>query len=201
MRGLPRELQAPTAQLKELRPTQLTVGMREVEDKRKRIRAAGPDAKHIVPVILGPGKEPYVVDHHHYGLALIKEGYSAVLIMVMADLHRLDDETFWAFLDAKGWCHPYDAKGRRRDFDRIPRRLAELEDDPYRSLAGELRRAGGYSKETTPFSEFLWAQFLRKRIKKSAIEGEFEQAVAAALEIAKSRDADYLPGWCGPHGG
>src|SRR5436305_4773273 len=30
-------------------------------------------------------------------------------------------------------------------------------DDPYRSLAGEVRRAGGYAKEATPFSEFLWA--------------------------------------------
>ena len=37
--------------------------------------------------------------------------------------------------------------------------VAELIDDPFRSLAGELRRAGGFAKDTTPFSEFLWADF------------------------------------------
>ena len=201
MRGLPRELRAPSAALKDLRPTQMTVGMREVGEKRKRIRAAGPHARHLVPVILGPGKEPYVLDHHHESLALLKEGHDEVLIVVLSDLHRLDEDCFWDFLDAKSWCHPYDAKGKRRDFDRIPRHLSGLEDDPYRSLAGELRRAGGFAKDTTPFSEFLWAQFLRSRVKKSAIEDDFRKALAHAMELAKSRDADYLPGWCGPHDG
>src|SRR3974377_1798791 len=37
-------------------------------------------------------------------------------------------------------------------------------DDPFRSLAGELRRAGGFAKDTTPFSEFLWPDFLRRQM-------------------------------------
>ena len=41
--------------------------------------------------------------------------------------------------------------------------MKDLVDDPFRSLAGELRRVGGYAKDTTPFSEFLWADFLRRR--------------------------------------
>jgi hypothetical protein len=72
-----------------------------------------------------------------------------------------------------------------------------LKDDPYRSLAGELRRVGGYAKDTTPFSEFLWADLLRRRISRKSVEANFEKALEKALEIAKSKEAVYLPGWCG----
>jgi hypothetical protein len=76
--------------------------------------------------------------------------------------------------------------------------VTDLIDDPYRSLAGELRRAGGFAKDTTPFSEFLWANFLRQRIKRKLIERDFDRAMERALALAKSTDAGYLPGWCGP---
>jgi hypothetical protein len=76
--------------------------------------------------------------------------------------------------------------------------VADLIDDPFRSLAGALRRVGGYAKETMPFSEFLWADFLRRRMKRKDIERDFEAAVDQALSLARSEEADYLPGWCGP---
>jgi hypothetical protein len=101
-------------------------------------------------------------------------------------------------LDNRGWMHPFDAQGRRQDYGKIPKSLDGLVDDPYRSLAGELRRVGGFAKDTTPFSEFLWADFLRRRIARKAIKEDFAQALECALALAKSRDADYLPGWCGP---
>ena len=69
---------------------------------------------------------------------------------------------------------------------------------PYRSLAGALRRAGGYAKVDTPFAEFLWADFLRRRIKASLVTDRFETALVKALGLVRSRDADYLPGWAGP---
>jgi hypothetical protein len=72
-----------------------------------------------------------------------------------------------------------------------------LIDDPFHSLAGELRHVGGFAKDTTPFSEFLWADFLRRRIKRKAFEKDFGEALEQALKFAKSEDADYLPGWCG----
>ena len=49
-----------------------------------------------------------------------------------------------------------------------------------------------------PFSEFLWADFLRRRMKRKDIERDFEAAVDQALSLARSEEADYLPGWCGP---
>jgi hypothetical protein len=73
-----------------------------------------------------------------------------------------------------------------------------LEDDPYRSLAGELRRAGGYAKQGTPYTEFLWADAMRERINRKMVEKDFDRALEQALKFAKSAEADYLPGWCGP---
>lgn len=187
-----------------LRPTQITVGMREVAEKRAGWRARPKRTlgkflgSHMIPVVLGPKGRPYIVDHHHLARALFEEGVPHVLVSVMADLRALPPDAFWIVLDHRGWCHPYDQRGRRRDFGDIPRKVAGLRDDPFRSLAGELRRVGGFAKDTTPFSEFLWADFLRRRLKAGAIERRFDRALEDALQLAKSTDARYLPGWCGP---
>ena len=76
--------------------------------------------------------------------------------------------------------------------------MTELKDDPFRSLAGELRRLGGFAKDTTPFSEFLWADFFAGGSSESASKLNFSSAIERAMELAKSEDARYLPGWCGP---
>jgi hypothetical protein len=52
--------------------------------------------------------------------------------------------------------------------------------------------------DTTPFSEFLWADFLRRRIKRKVLNDNFSDALVRALKLSKSSEADYLPGWCGP---
>jgi hypothetical protein len=143
----------------------------------------------------------YVVDHHHLALALHREGVRDILVSVVTDLSELSTDAFWTVLDHRSWVHPYDAKGRRRTVSDIPTSVAGLKDDPFRSLAGELRRAGGFAKDTTPFSEFLWADFLRRRMKRKLVEKKFRQAVTRAMKLAKSQDARYLPGWCGPSDG
>jgi hypothetical protein len=51
--------------------------------------------------------------------------------------------------------HPFDDEGRRHGYWDIPKSVKDLIDDPFRSLAGELRRVGGFAKDTTLFSEFL----------------------------------------------
>ena len=109
----------------------------------------------------------------------------------------LDPDAFWGVLDNHRWAYPYDAKGERRRFKDIPKTVVDLKDDPFRSLAGELRRSGGFAKDTTPFSEFLWADFLRRKMSRKSVEENFEQSIEKALALAKSKDAVYLPGWCG----
>src|SRR6516162_10998650 len=143
--SLTREPRLHSVPITSLRPTQLTVGMREVEAKRKSWRQH-PERKkpeflgrHLVPVILGPKDQAYVIDHHHLALALHREGVTDVATTVVADLHDLPRDAFWIYLDNRGWLHPYDADGRRRGYKSIPKRLTELVDDPFRSLAGELR--------------------------------------------------------------
>jgi hypothetical protein len=188
-----------------LRPTQMTVGMREVKDKRKRWREhksatkrAELLGKHMIPVVVGPDQGNYVVDHHHLARALHDEGVKDILVTVIGDLTMVDREAFWGVMDNKRWAYPYDAKGGRREFKDIPKSVAGLKDDPFRSLAGELRRAGGFAKDTTPFSEFLWADFLRRKIPRKSVQDNFSKAMEKALAFAKSKDAVYLPGWCGP---
>jgi hypothetical protein len=192
----------------DLRPTQITVGMREVEAKRQAWRGKlGKAAEkageflgsHMVPVIHGPKDRQYVIDHHHLCRALHEEGQETVLVNVVGDLSALETEAFWFNMDCRGWTHPFDAAGRRRGYEDVPKSMADLVDDPYRSLAGELRFAGGYAKDTTPFSEFLWADFLRQRIKPKVLSADFDAAVAQALGLAKGAEAGYLPGWCGPN--
>ena len=69
-------------------------------------------------------------------------------------------------MDNSGLVHPFDEDGKRRAYSDIPKSIEDMKDDPFRSLAGALRRKGGYAKDTTPFSEFLWADFLRRRFKR-----------------------------------
>src|ERR1700733_2196910 len=188
----------------DLRPTQITVGMREVLAKRKHWREMAEKkggkflGKHMIPVILGPKQRHYVIDHHHLALALHEEGVKEVAVTVRADLSALNPDSFWFVMDNRDWTHPFDDGGHRRQYKDIPKSVTELVDDPFRSLAGELRRAGGYAKDTTPFSEFLWADFLRRRMRVKKVERDFPAAVKQAMALAKSMDANYLPGWCGP---
>jgi hypothetical protein len=187
-----------------LRPTQMTVGMREVKEKRKRWRGqekkkqAESLGKHMIPVVRGPDERYYVVDHHHLARALHDEGVKDILVTVIGDLSMVEKDAFWGVMDNKRWVYPYDARGERRHFKDLPKSITDLKDDPFRSLAGELRRAGGFAKDTTPFSEFLWADFLRRKISTKTAEDNFEKALEKSLALAKSPDATYLPGWCGP---
>ena len=199
-----REPTLTSVPISDLRPTQITVGMREVAAKRQRWReiAAKKGAeflgKHMIPVVLGPKSRHYVVDHHHLARALQEEGVKDVAVTLIANLGTLHHDAFWTVMDNRSWMHPFDADGERRHYDDIPKRVSDLVDDPFRSLAGELRRAGGFAKDTTPFSEFLWADFLRRRMKRKRVERDFEGAIEKAVKLAKGEDAAYLPGWCGP---
>jgi hypothetical protein len=199
-----REPVLTTVDVVDLRPTQITVGMREVMAKRKLWRETGVKkgrkflGKHMIPVILGPKARHYIIDHHHLARALHDEGVKDVAVAVIANLSRLEPDAFWVVMDNRSWMHPFDAEGERRHYKDIPKSVMDLVDDPFRSLAGELLRAGGFAKDTTPFSEFLWADFLRRGMKRKLVEADFARALDKALALAKSKDADYLPGWCGP---
>src|SRR6478735_3533158 len=99
-----------------LRPTQMTVGMREVKEKGKRWREHKPRkraellGKHMIPVVLGPDGHHYVVDHHHLARALHDEGVKKILVTIIGDLTMVQREAFWGVMDNKRWVYPYDAR-------------------------------------------------------------------------------------------
>ena len=198
------------ATLASLRPTQVTVGLAEVALKRAQwAQVTGTSEReqmlksHWFPAVLGANNCYYIVDHHHLGLALTQEAIDNVWVMQLADFSALDEATFWRVMEYKRWVHPYDANGERCKYAAIPRDLGKLKDDPYRSLAGEVRKAGGYAKDAEPYSEFLWADFFRTDIGKAKLRaapdgGLSEAVVQEAVVLARSHKADFLPGWAGP---
>lgn len=186
-----------------LRPTQITVGLIEVEEKRRQWDKLGDKkaeylGQHMMPVVIGPKGRPYVIDHHHLARALHDEGQKKVLIQPVANLQSLSQEHFWRFLDNKGWLHPFDERGKRQSYSAIPKRISQLTDDPFRSLAGAVRNAGGYAKETTPFTEFIWADYFRNAFKARDIRDHWHQTLEQAVALARRHDAHFMPGWCGP---
>ena len=190
-----------------LRPTQMTVGMYEVRRKRKAWAERDKEkledylARHMVPVVIGPDHELFLIDHHHLARALLEEGMKSVFVHFVDDFSMVKGDAFWALMEYHRWVHPYDGKGRRREYGELPKAIADMKDDPYRSLSGELRNVGGFAKDALPFAEFAWADFFRPRIKARAIERDFSDALGKAMIQAKSNDASYLPGWCGGKGG
>ena len=138
--------------INELRPTQITVGMIEVVDKRRHIakmmrdrphRLARYIADHAILTVAGYDGRYYLVDHHHLGRALWEAGVETGPFEVIGDLSALEKEAFWREMERQHWVHPYDETGRKRDFSDIPHHLKSLRDDPYRSLAAHVRNAGG----------------------------------------------------------
>ena len=112
----------------------------------------------------------------------------SVFVTVIADLSRLPADHFWNMMDFHGWTHPYDAKGRRRA---VFRTAEDDQDDGGRSLSlarpANCAAMGGFAKDSTPFSEFLWADFLRPRIKAKAIKADFDAALTKALDPGEDR--------------
>jgi hypothetical protein len=185
-----------------LRPTQMTVGKAEVTDKREQWEKLNKKkrkdllAQHWFPGVLGPKNQVFIVDHHHLGLALYEEGVKDVPVMIQRDFSWLEPPVFWHTMEFNRWAHPYDQHGQRQAYDAIPKTLKDLADDPYRTLAARVRLAGGYSKDATPYSEFLWADFFRRNLKLK--NGNVTPKVLQdALLVAHSHATAYLPGWSG----
>src|SRR6201997_2864326 len=129
----PREPLVHPIPILDLRPTQMTVGMREVKEKRKRFREHTSKKKqaeligrHMIPVVRGPDQHYYVVDHHHLARALHDEGIKDILVTVIGDLTMVARDAFWGVMDNKRWVYPYDVKGARRRFKDIPKSIVDL---------------------------------------------------------------------------
>jgi hypothetical protein len=186
-----------------LRPTQITVGMIEVHDKRDKLLSLKKSEQqefleaHAIPAVWGPDGKLYITDHHHLGRACDEAGVETGFFLVEDDFSNLTIAQFWPKMAAAHWVHPIDQAGKPRPFEDLPDHLQKLVDDPYRSLAGYVRDAGGYEKTPTAFAEFLWADFFRPRVVIGTTRPDFHESVDHAMKIATSPDAAHLPGYKG----
>lgn len=185
-----------------LHPTQIAVGMGEV--RMRGVRLLGMKAKKQdsylrskeVPVVIGPGGVPFIVDRHHLVRLLLDTNLrSQAYAIVRANWRDLSPDEFWKRMRENHWVYLYDERGKGplSPAD-LPTSVAGLKDDAYRTLAWLVRERGGYAKTEVPFAEFQWANFFRSRIPEKAM-ANLNDAEALALKMAARPEASALPGY------
>jgi hypothetical protein len=187
----------------DLRPTQLTLGLAEVGERAAKIGAMKPSeresylARKPIPYVLGPGKQIYMVDHHHLARALWSLRIPEVVLGDrLADWSGLETKAFWRMMESKGYCWPIDADGNRRPYAAIPASIADLTDNVWRTLARHLR-GKAFEDHDTPYQEFMWGDYFRTFMSRRLIELEFDLAADLAMKLARLSEAQDLPGYRG----
>ncbi len=187
------------AKLVELRPTQPAVGYDEVEVKRKnwRCRTAEQKADYLAsrpfPAVRGPGGRYFIVDGHHLGLALLREGVDSIWVKRIADYASFGVADFWTLMGQNGFLCP---SSTTDEPGAIPESLEALADDPYRSLVGRLRRTCGCPKDSSPFAEFRWADLLRRDIDMESLRTHPEATLATARKLVRKTFCPNLSAQC-----
>lgn len=189
--------------IKDIHPTQAWVGEIEVGKRIKKVQKMSKKEleeylrEKVAPMVVGPGGEMYIVDHHHLAYLLDESEVSnSMYAEIKADWSHLSPEEFWVKMEENNWAYLFDDKGQKLSYLDLPDKISKLKDDPYRSLAWGLREKGGFvqTEPPTPFLEFRWANFLRDKVKEKDIQKDFSEAVEQALKISTNKEALKLPG-------
>jgi hypothetical protein len=190
-----------------LRPTQIAIGMEEVQakvrklEKLRRKPLAKYIRKHPIKVLCAPDEHLYVVDHHHVLAALWLVGVKKVFVEMGDDLtgRSMSTAGFWRFMSQRGCVHLYDQFGDGpREPLYLPQDVRGLADDPYRSLAWMAKQEGAFADSDVPYYEFEWAQLLRRhRLLDRHHRSEIRRALHAAVAVCRSPAASGLPGYRG----
>jgi hypothetical protein len=189
-----------TLDLRLVWPTQFETGHRAVGYRQNRLSTKDKQklekylSRRPFPVIIGP-EQVYVGDRQHLGRALLLNGITVARYEIEQDWRTLDQDAFEVRMVVEDRVRLKDALGRTRLFDELPQSLLDLKDDPYRSLAYFVRKAGGFRKCSTQFSEFAWADFFRQHIDVGTTDEQFYAAVGHGINWAHSDYAQHLPGY------
>lgn len=186
----------------DLRPTQMALGMKEVHVRAKKIKDMKDSERdkyledNAVPIVLGRKKRIYIIDRHHLARACWEADVEKVPCELKADLSHLSSIDLWKAMNQAKWIYPYDQFGQGpHDIKHLPEDIREMANDPYRSLAWFVRTEGGFDKVKTPFAEFAWADYFRKKLKTFPNKDHFEEALEEAFQIAHHLGAKDLPGY------
>ncbi len=155
--------------VKDLSPTQFSVGKAEVEVRAGRMRKKfkrdpGKLHKYLrvrpVPIVVRDDKF-HRIDHHHlvrapYEVLHRKHGEEiCVFVEVLESWTSLGEVCFWKAMHEQHWVYLFDHHGGGpQPPETLPARIKDLAFDPYRSLAWLVRDHRGYVKNAAPFAEF-----------------------------------------------
>jgi hypothetical protein len=210
--------------LEPLQPLQGAVGLGEVAKKTKDIKEdeSGEWQDLIndpIKVVRGPANALYVIDHHHGARAWLDYGKKTG-ICVIKEVLSTNVEQFREELKKRNWDRLKDGDGRDITWAQMPTTLSGLTNDPYRTLAWMVRKAGGFCRALMPqpppnFVEFVWADFFRGKTKKLPLkkvtaatdpklwslkkkerEAKQKEILDKAVDVAR-KDGEGLPGWNG----
>jgi hypothetical protein len=193
--------------IKELIPTQFTVGFEQVKEKEQKMSKMNKNElesylqKKFVPVIKGPQNYFYIIDHHHLTMAAQNLKLKHLYYKIINDFSMLNENEFWNEMKNNKYIWLYDDDGNNLDLNTYvhlkPKHIENLQNDAFRSLAGIIRKKGAYNKVNVPFSEFVWANYLRSEIsdlKNDAIIIE-NKIIDLAIDLSKDKKAKNLPGY------
>lgn len=209
-----------------LRPTQNAVGMDEVNEKVTRLKQRG-DAglqayllERTIPVVIGDGGHPYLIDHHHLALAVLAaEGDIGVPVAVVRNWAPVSGIHFWKAMAERHWLYPFAPDGGGPiPAAEMSKHLTGLGNDIYRSLSWVARTQYAYEKsaEDAIFAEFRWAGFFRTHLVLEQLLGCTKDCASVTLAdlerddpgamardrlrllaLARSPAARSLPGYLG----
>lgn len=180
-----------------LHPAQAAVGYAAVERKHQSDYTSEPQAQakmkqpdSYLPFVLGPKGVPYLVDSHHTISALEVSGHHQVQVTMkkICDWSHLSLDQFFTAMKDHNFMNGTDRSPDKclpvpvDVAEAIPSKIADLKDDPWRSLAAMVRKVEnrdicpkgqktclrGYARECqsdgqmTPFFEFRWAHFMNE---------------------------------------
>jgi hypothetical protein len=190
-----------------LKPTQICIGFEQVKEKEEQILSKNKKQlkkylkTKVVPIIIGPNNNFYIIDHHHLSRAVHNLHLEEVYYKIVENWSELNENTFWNQMKEYKYVWLFDHNGNNINLDiflkLLPKHIKDLQNDAFRSLAGIIRKRHGYNKNWTPFSEFQWANFFREEnlgLKNDAIIIQ-NNIINKALELAKSDKAKNLPGY------
>ena len=119
-----------------------------------------------------------------------------MLVKVTQNWSRLSHKEFYDRMIRQKKLWPYDEQGRGPlNPNDLPASIRALRDDPYRSFAYKVRKAGGFRDLTVPFQEFMWANFFREHFSLEDLRQRPATTMKTALELAHTAEAAKLPGY------
>lgn len=189
----------------DLQPTQMCVGLAEVRSRQGDFSLETGEERQTylaskpVPLVRASGGGLWMVDRHHRLRALVELDPDATAFgYVVLDLEAPRSQVL-AELHRRGWLYLYDGRGvGPLPATALPQRLAELLDDPYRSLVWKLKREKRIAAQPLiPFHEFRWGAWLRSRPLPPFSSERLEPALATARALVASPAASHLAGWTG----